>query len=104
MQKLTEMLQFHMELILGKGFEFKSYVPATGKNPTDLSFDDTFTTDVFSIFGQYSIDLSDATELSLEGRYDKEKRSVDNNVPAQIVSFILWWRRSNQPCNDSRWQ
>ena len=68
---------------LGKGFEFKSYVPATGKNPTDLSFDDTFTTDVFSIFGQYSIDLSDATELSLEGRYDKEKRSVDNNVPAR---------------------
>ena len=67
---------------LGKGFEFKSYVPATGKNPTDLSFDDTFSTDVFSIFGQYSIDLSDATELSLEGRYDKEKRSVDNNVPA----------------------
>ena len=67
---------------LGKGFEFKSYVPATGKNPTDLSFDDTFTTDVFSIFGQYSIDISDATELSLEGRYDKEKRSVDNNVPA----------------------
>ena len=67
---------------LGKGFEFKSYVPVTGKNPTDLSFDDTFTTDVFSIFGQYSIDLSDATELSLEGRYDKEKRSVDNNVPA----------------------
>ena len=68
---------------LGRGFEFKSYVPATGKNPTDLSFDDTFTTDVFSIFGQYSIDLSDATELSLEGRYDKEKRSVDNNVPAR---------------------
>ena len=67
---------------LGRGFEFKSYVPATGKNPTDLSFDDTFSTDVFSIFGQYSIDLSDATELSFEGRYDKEKRSVDNNVPA----------------------
>jgi iron complex outermembrane receptor protein len=67
---------------LGKGFEYKSYVPTTGKNPTDLAFDDTFTTDVFSIFGQYSIDLSDATELSLEGRYDKEKRSVDNNVPA----------------------
>ena len=67
---------------LGKGFEFKSYVPATGKNPTDLSFDDTFSTDVFSIFGQDSIDLSDATELSFEGRYDKEKRSVDNNVPA----------------------
>ena len=67
---------------LGKGFELKPYVPATGKNPTDLAFDDTFTTDVFSIFGQYSIDLSDVTELSIEARYDNEKRSVDNNVPA----------------------
>ena len=67
---------------LGNGFELKPYVPATGKNPTDLAFDDTFTTDVFSIFGQYSIDLSDVTELSIEARYDNEKRSVDNNVPA----------------------
>ena len=68
---------------LGKGFEYKSYVPATGKNPTDLAFDDSFTTDVLSVFGQYSIDLSNVTELSLEGRYDKESRSVDNNVPAR---------------------
>ncbi len=66
---------------LGQGFEYKSYVPATGKNPTDLMFDDTFNTDVFSLFGQVSIDLSDVTELSIEGRYDKEERSVDNNVP-----------------------
>jgi iron complex outermembrane receptor protein len=66
---------------LGQGFEYKSYVPASGKNPTDLMFDDTFNTDVFSFFGQVSIDLSDVTELSIEGRYDKEKRSVDNNVP-----------------------
>jgi iron complex outermembrane receptor protein len=68
---------------LGQGFEYKSYVPATGKNPTDLAFDDSFTTDVLSVFGQYSIDLSNVTELSLEGRYDKESRSVDNNVPAR---------------------
>ena len=67
---------------LGQGFEYKSYVPATGKNPTDLAFDDSFTTDVLSVFGQISIDLSDVTELSFEGRYDEESRSVDNNVPA----------------------
>ena len=66
---------------LGKGFEYKSYVPASGKNPTDLMFDDSFNTDVFSLFGQVSFDLSDVTELSIEGRYDKEKRSVNNNVP-----------------------
>ena len=45
-------------------------------------FDDSFNTDVFSLFGQVSIDLSDVTELSIEGRYDQEERSVDNNVPA----------------------
>jgi iron complex outermembrane receptor protein len=74
---------------LGQGFEYKSYVPASGKNPTDLMFDDTFNTDVFSIFGQYSVDLSDVTELSFEGRYDKEKRSVDNNVPG--VASALYY-------------
>ena len=78
---------------LGQGFEYKSYVPASGKNPTDLMFDDTFNTDVFSIFGQVSIDLSDVTELSIEGRYDKEKRSVDNNVP--IASSALYYGGGN---------
>ena len=52
---------------LGQGFEYKSYVPASGKNPTDLMFDDTFNTDVFSIFGQYSVDLSDVTNFLLKG-------------------------------------
>ena len=74
---------------LGKGFEYKSYVPASGKNPTDLMFDDSFNTDVFSLFGQVSFDLSDVTELSIEGRYDKEKRSVNNNVPG--VASALYY-------------
>ena len=81
---------------LGKGFEYKSYVPASGKNPTDLMFDDSFYTDVFSIFGQYSVDLSDVTELSFEGRYDKEKRSVNNNVPG--VAAALYYG-GGQPIN-----
>ena len=81
---------------LGNGFEYKSFVPASGKNPTDLMFDDSFNTDVFSIFGQYSVDLSDVTELSLEGRYDKEKRSVNNNVPG--VAAALYYG-GGQPIN-----
>jgi iron complex outermembrane receptor protein len=75
---------------LGKGFEYKSYVPASGKNPTDLMFDDSFNTDVFSLFGQVSFDLSDVTELSIEGRYDKEKRSVNNNVPG-VASALYYF-------------
>ena len=66
---------------LGKGFELKAYVPPTGKNPTDLLFHDMFDTEVRSLFGQYSVDLSDVTELSIEARYDRESRSVDNLVP-----------------------
>ena len=33
--------------------------------------------------------FSDVTELSLEGRYDKEKRSVNNNVPG--VASALYY-------------
>ena len=40
-----------------------------------------FDTEVRSLFGQYSVDLSDVTELSIEARYDRESRSVDNLVP-----------------------
>ena len=74
---------------LGQGFELKAYVPPSGKNPTDLLFHDMFDTEVTSVFGQYSLDLSDITELSIEGRYDREVRSVDNKVPA--VASALYY-------------
>ena len=48
-----------------------------------------FDTEVTSVFGQYSLDLSDITELSFEGRYDREVRSVDNKVPA--VASALYY-------------
>ena len=74
---------------LGKGFELKAYVPPTGKNPTDLLFHDMFDTEVRSLFGQYSVDLSDVTELSIEARYDRESRSVDNLVPPVAAANVL---------------
>ena len=48
---------------------------------TDLLFWDDFSTDVYSIFGQANYDLSDATELAIEARFDREERSVTNKVP-----------------------
>jgi iron complex outermembrane receptor protein len=35
-----------------------------------------------SVYGQIEFDLSDTVELALAGRYDREKRSVSNRVPA----------------------
>ena len=72
---------------LGTTYDLKAYVPKSGPNPTDLLFHDKFDTEVFSIFGQYAIDLSDVTELSLEARFDREDRSVDNLVPPVASAY-----------------
>ncbi len=68
---------------LGQGFLEQPFVPATGPNPTDLLFWDDFDTRVYSAFAQVAIDLRDDLELSLEGRFDREEREVENNVPLE---------------------
>ncbi|BFT31640.1 hypothetical protein D210916BOD24_28160 [Alteromonas sp. D210916BOD_24] len=66
---------------LGQGFLRQAYVPADGPNPTDLLFDDTFSTTVLSGFGQLEYDINSQWEISLAVRYDNESREVSNNVP-----------------------
>ncbi|MEG3767606.1 TonB-dependent receptor [Alteromonas sp. 14N.309.X.WAT.G.H12] len=66
---------------LGQGFLRQAYVPADGPNPTDLLFDDTFSTTVLSTFGQLEYDVNDKWEVSFALRYDNESREVSNNVP-----------------------
>jgi iron complex outermembrane receptor protein len=66
---------------LGQGFLRQAYVPADGPNPTDLLFDDTFSTTVLSTFGQIEYDVNDKWEVSFALRYDNESREVANNVP-----------------------
>ncbi|WP_339768882.1 TonB-dependent receptor [uncultured Paraglaciecola sp.] len=65
----------------GQGFLKQAYIPATGPNPTDLLFDDTFDTSVMSAFGQLEYDFNEQWELSVALRYDHESRDVSNNVP-----------------------
>jgi len=52
-----------------------------GPNPTDLLYDDDFHSKVSAVFGQIAYDVIPTLEVALAGRYDSEKRSVDNNVP-----------------------
>lgn len=66
---------------LGLGFQTQPYVPPEGPNPTDLLFDDTFDTTVYSAYGMVSYDLTENQEISLALRYDREERDVSNNVP-----------------------
>jgi iron complex outermembrane receptor protein len=66
---------------LDQGFRTQAYVAPDGPNPTDLLFDDTFDTTVYSAYGQISYDITDTQEISLALRYDREEREVSNNVP-----------------------
>ena len=65
----------------GGGFLRQPYVPASGPNPTDLLFWDNFDTTVMALYGQMEFDLADNWELALAARYDREERTVDNQVP-----------------------
>lgn len=72
----------------GLGFERQPYVAPTGLNPTDLLFWDQFDTDVFALFGQIEYDLSDTLELAFALRYDRESRTVSNQVPNVSASGL----------------
>ena len=75
--------QIEREVVVAYGGDLGEPIPkqAYVEGQTDLLFWDDFETDVYSIFGQYTFDMNERTELAFEGRYDREERSVSNNVP-----------------------
>jgi iron complex outermembrane receptor protein len=59
-------------------------------NPTEQLLWDNFESDVYAVFGQLAYDVTDAIEVSLAARYDKEERDVKNLVPtAATTAFIV---------------
>jgi iron complex outermembrane recepter protein len=66
---------------LGGRLQAKAFVPSSGPNPTDLLYDDTFSSTVYAVFGQLAYDVLDNLEVALALRYDSEDREVENNVP-----------------------
>ena len=66
---------------LGSGFQARPFVPTSGPNPTDLLYDDDFSSKVYAVFGQIAYDVMDNLELALALRFDSEDREVSNNVP-----------------------
>jgi iron complex outermembrane receptor protein len=59
------------------------------RNPTQQLVHDSFTTDVYAVFGQLAYDVTDAIEASLALRYDHEQRRVDNLVPQNAVTNFV---------------
>jgi iron complex outermembrane receptor protein len=66
---------------LGGSLRARGFVPSDGPNPTDLLYDDTFTSTVYAVFGQIAYDVTDNLEVALALRFDSEDREVENNVP-----------------------
>ena len=66
---------------LGNGFKARPFVSSAGPNPTDLLYDDDFSSKVYAVFGQLAYDVTDNLELALALRFDSEDREVSNNVP-----------------------
>jgi iron complex outermembrane receptor protein len=66
---------------LGGKLQARPFVPSSGPNPTDLLYDDTFSSTVYAVFGQLAYDVLDNLEVALALRYDSEDREVENNVP-----------------------
>ena len=66
---------------LAQGFQARPFVPTSGPNPTDLLYDDDYSSKVYAVFGQIAYDVMDNLELALALRYDSEDREVSNNVP-----------------------
>jgi len=72
--------QIEREVVVAYGADLGQPIPKQPyiEGQTDLLFWDDFETDVYSIFGQYTFDVNERTELAFEGRYDREERSVSN--------------------------
>jgi iron complex outermembrane receptor protein len=73
----------------GKGITERMYVAPNGNNPTEQMVWDDFENEVTAFFASVNMDLSDAVELSIAGRYDKEDRSVQSLVPTDVTSTYI---------------
>lgn len=62
---------------------------ASGPNRTAALVYDDFDSTVWAVFGQFSYDLNDKTELSLALRYDSEKRQVSSLVPFDATQDVI---------------
>ena len=70
------------QVIVSQGADDGTPAPANRLNPrTDLLYDDTFTTEVFAVYGNFNFVVTDDFDIQLDLRYDSEAREVSNNVP-----------------------
>jgi iron complex outermembrane receptor protein len=71
----------------GLGIVARAFTPASGPSPTDLLYDDDFSSEVAAVFGQIAYDVLPNLEAALALRFDSEKREVDNSVPTGANAF-----------------
>jgi iron complex outermembrane receptor protein len=71
------------------------FVPRTQRNSTEALVWDDFDSDVYAVFGNIAFDMTDAVELALALRYDREERAVSSLVPRPTGPCT----QLSQPCS-----
>lgn len=73
----------------GTGVIKKLFIPRGEPNATESLLWDDFDSDVYAVFGSVDFDVTDALELSVALRYDREERKVHNLVPRDALTTYL---------------
>jgi len=73
----------------GDGVTRRLFVPQGQPNATEQLLNDRFDTNVFAIFGELAIDITEDVNVSFAGRYDREERDVTNLVPVDALSGFI---------------
>ncbi len=89
---------------LNNGLQAKAFVPTGGPNPTDLLYDDSFSSKVYAVFGQLAFDVVDNLELALALRYDTRRplgqQQRDDLQPDRIRPRVAHRRRASHSASN----
>lgn len=73
----------------GDGVTRELFVPQGQANATEQLLHDRFDTNVFAVFGELAVDITQDINISFAGRYDREERDVTNLVPTEARSAFI---------------
>jgi len=73
---------------LNHGVTLQAYNPPSSLSPTDLLYDDSFTSHAYAAFANIVYDARNNVQLTVALREDSEQQHVANNVPRVLAPFL----------------
>lgn len=83
---LTRRAGVNVGVDTGRGVVRQLFVPASGANPTEQLFEDSYRTDAASAFADVAYDIFDELAVTAAVRHEGELRRVHNRVPTGALT------------------